>query len=95
MTRRSTPTAAPRGEAYIRGGGLPNPAVVTLTTGVACLAVDEFIQRLTGYRRTGSIDHRVIKHHLVQDTRPRPAATALQYLPRHLLLGYRQYNAVS
>ena len=60
------------GEAYIRGGGLTNPAVVTLTTGVACLAVDELIQRLTSYRRTGPIDHRVVKHHLVQDTRPGP-----------------------
>lgn len=60
------------GEAYIRGGGLPNPAVVTLTTGVACMAVDELIQRLANYRRTGAIDHRVIKHHLVQDTRPGP-----------------------
>ena len=60
------------GEAYIRGGGLPNPAVVTMTTGVACLAVDELIQRLTCYRRTGPTDHRVIKHHLEQDSRPGP-----------------------
>lgn len=60
------------GEAYIRGGGLHNPAVVTFTTGVACLVVDELTQRLTGYRRSGSIPHRVIKHHIVEDKRPGP-----------------------
>ena len=48
------------GEAYIKGGGIPNPAVVTFTTGVACMAVDELIQRLTGYRE--AIDHRVFMH---------------------------------
>ena len=58
------------GEAYIRGGGLPNPAVVTFTTGVACMAVDEFVHRLTNYRRSGPIDHRVSKYHLSDDRRP-------------------------
>lgn len=60
------------GEAYIRGGGLPNPAVVTFTTGIACLAVDELSHRLTGYRRSGSIPHRVVKHHIVEEKRPGP-----------------------
>ena len=60
------------GEAYIRGGGLLNPAVITFTTGVACMAVDELIHRLTGYRRAGSIDHRVVKHHLSNEKRPGP-----------------------
>lgn len=60
------------GEAYIRGGGLPNPAVVTFTTGVACFAVDELIHRLTGYRHSGSIPHRVFKHHIVEEKRPGP-----------------------
>lgn len=60
------------GEAYIRGGALPNPAVVTFTTGVACLAVDELIHRLTGYRRSGSIPHRVFKHHIAEEKRPGP-----------------------
>ena len=60
------------GEAYIRGGGLPNPAVVTFTTGVACMAVDEFIHRLTGYRHSGPIDHRVSKYHISDDRRPGP-----------------------
>jgi len=60
------------GEAYIRGGGMPDPAVVTFTTGVACLAVDELTHRLTGYRRSGSIAHRVVKHHIVEEKRPGP-----------------------
>ena len=62
------------GEAYIRGGGVQNPAVVTLTTAVACMAVDELIHRVTGYRHGGSIDHRVSKYHLADVRRPGPAA---------------------
>ena len=58
------------GEAYIRGGGIPNPAVVTFTTGVACMAVDELIQRLCGYRE--SVDHRVFMHVLSDIKRPGP-----------------------
>jgi hypothetical protein len=58
------------GESYVRGGGMPDPAVVTFTTGVACHAVDELIHRLTGYRRSGSIAHRVIKHHLAAEKCP-------------------------
>ncbi|MXY23970.1 MAG: ThiF family adenylyltransferase [Acidobacteria bacterium] len=58
------------GEAYIRGGGVPNPAVVTFTTGVACMAVDEFVHRLTNYRHSGPIDHRVSKYHLSDERRP-------------------------
>ena len=62
------------GEAYIRGGGLPNPAVVTFTTGVACMAVDEFVHRLTNYRHSGPIDHRVSKYHLSDERRPGAAS---------------------
>jgi proteasome lid subunit RPN8/RPN11 len=56
-------------EGYVRGGG-PDPAVVTFTTDVACMAVDELIHRLTGYRRCGSIAHRVRKYNLGEDKRP-------------------------
>lgn len=59
-----------RGELYVRGGGRPNPAVVTFTTGVACSVVDEFIHRLTGYRLAGSLSHRVYKHRLLEEKRP-------------------------
>ncbi len=57
-------------EAYVRGGGAPSPSVVTYTTEVACMAVDELIQRLTGYRKTGSIAHRVRKYPLATDKTP-------------------------
>jgi tRNA A37 threonylcarbamoyladenosine dehydratase len=61
-----------RGELYVRGGGRPNPAVVTFTTMAACMAVDELLHRLTGYRRSGSIAHRVYKHQLLEEKRPGP-----------------------
>ena len=61
-----------RGELYVRRGGRPNPAVVTFTTFVACMAVDELIDRLTGYRPAGSVSHRVYKHRLLQEKRPGP-----------------------
>lgn len=38
-------------EAYIRGGGQPDPAVVPYTTLGACLAVDEFVDSLVRYKR--------------------------------------------
>lgn len=60
------------GELYVRGGGRPNPAVVTFTTAAACMAVDELLHRLTGYRGVGSMDHRVYKHRLLADKRPGP-----------------------
>lgn len=66
------------GEAYVRGGGIPNPAVVSFTTEVACMAVDEFIERLTGYRQVGSISHRVRKYRLAQDKFPGLADDARQ-----------------
>ena len=52
-------------EAYVRGGGDPAPAVVTFTTATACLAIDELLQALTGFRspegwvwqRTRRFDH--------------------------------------
>lgn len=57
-------------EAYVRGAGLPNPAVVSYTTEVACMAVDELIERLTGYRQIGPIAHRIRKFRLGEDKRP-------------------------
>jgi len=37
-------------EAYVAGAGDPSPAVVTFTTATACLAVDELLQAMTGFR---------------------------------------------
>jgi molybdopterin/thiamine biosynthesis adenylyltransferase len=61
-----------RGQQYVEGSADPAPAVVTLTTDVACMAVDELVHRLTGYRCVGSIAHRVRKYHLLDDKRPGP-----------------------
>ena len=36
------------------------------------MAIDELIHRLTGYRRSGPIDHRVAKYHLSEEKRPGP-----------------------
>jgi hypothetical protein len=43
---------------------------VTFTTEVACMAVDELLHRLTGYRAVGAIAHRVRKLLLGEDKRP-------------------------
>lgn len=59
-------------ERYVRGGGIPNPAVVHFTTSAATMAVDELLHRLTGYRRVGASAHRVRKFHLLQDKTPGP-----------------------
>lgn len=39
-------------EAYVSGGGNPSPAVITFTTEVATVAVNEFINRITGFKKT-------------------------------------------
>jgi molybdopterin/thiamine biosynthesis adenylyltransferase/proteasome lid subunit RPN8/RPN11 len=63
-------------EAYVVGEGNPAPAVVTFTTEVACMAVNELIQRMVGFRAVeGSAANRVRKFHLCEDRRPR-------YMPR-------------
>ncbi|UGA49061.1 ThiF family adenylyltransferase (plasmid) [Bradyrhizobium quebecense] len=51
--RRRNPTEYDRQkrEAYVRGEGNPNPAVVTFTTEVACMAVNELLNRIVGYRK--------------------------------------------
>jgi molybdopterin/thiamine biosynthesis adenylyltransferase len=38
-------------EAYVRGEANPNPAVVTFTTEVACMAVNELLHRIVGFRK--------------------------------------------
>lgn len=51
--RRSNPNEYEqrKREAYVRGAGNPNPAVVTFTTEVACMAVNELLNRIVGFRR--------------------------------------------
>jgi len=63
-------------EAYVLGEGNPAPAVVTFTTEVACMAVNELLQRMVGFRTVeGSAANRVRKFHLCEDRRP-------GYMPR-------------
>jgi molybdopterin/thiamine biosynthesis adenylyltransferase len=51
--RRQNPTEYERRkrEAYVRGEGNPNPAVITFTTEVACMAMNELLNRIVGFRR--------------------------------------------
>lgn len=59
-----------KAEAYVRGEGNPSPAVVTFTTELACMGVNELIHRLQGFRGVdGHADNRVRKFHLGVDRR--------------------------
>lgn len=71
--RRSSPDEYEqrKAEAYVIGEGNPNPAVVTFTTELACMAVNEMIHRLQGFRgENGAVANRVRKFHLDEDRRP-------------------------
>ena len=58
-------------EAYVRGGGNPAPAVVTFTTATACLAVDELLDALTGFRSPqGWVWQRTRRFDCLADRRP-------------------------
>ena len=60
-----------KAEAYVFGEGNPSPAVVTFTTELACMGVNELIHRLQGFRgRDGHAQNRVRKFHLNEDRRP-------------------------
>jgi molybdopterin/thiamine biosynthesis adenylyltransferase len=65
-------------EAYVVGAGDPAPAVVTFTTEMACVAVDEMIGALTGFHgEEGMIPNRLRRFHARDDrflaTRPNEA----------------------
>ncbi|MEJ0098513.1 MAG: ThiF family adenylyltransferase [Pseudomonadota bacterium] len=58
-------------EGYVRGAGNPAPVVVTFTTATACLAIDELLQCLTGFR--GNDQHvwqRTRRFDVLADRRP-------------------------
>ncbi|KYO54148.1 ThiF family adenylyltransferase [Tistrella mobilis] len=60
-----------KAEAYVFGEGNPSPAVVTFTTELACMGVNELIHRLQGFRgQDGHAPNRVRKFHLNEDRRP-------------------------
>lgn len=46
-------------EAYVTGSGNPSPAVITFTSEVASMSVNELINRLTGFKKNGSDNHLV------------------------------------
>ncbi|KKC38001.1 hypothetical protein WH87_10205 [Devosia epidermidihirudinis] len=71
--RRNDPSEYERRkkEAYVRGEGNPAPAVISFTTSVATMAIEELIQRLTGFRGPdGSVSNRVRKFTRIEDVRP-------------------------
>jgi len=71
--RRTDPDEYDRrkAEAYVRGEGNPSPAVISFTTSVATMAVEELIQRVNQFRGVGGeIPNRVRKFNLVEDFRP-------------------------
>lgn len=60
-----------KAESYVLGAGNPNPAVVTFTTELACMGVNELIHRIQGFRgENGAAANRVRKFHLGEDRRP-------------------------
>lgn len=61
--RRNDPAEFERrkAEAYVDGGGDPAPVVVTFTTSIACAAVDELTQGLTGFRGDSGMTHNRIR----------------------------------
>lgn len=70
--KRTHPEAYERKQAerYIIGGGVPNPAVVTFTTEVSTMAVNEMLHRLTEFRGPKEATaNRVRKFMLGEDVR--------------------------
>lgn len=60
-----------KAEAYVRGEGNPSPAVVSFTTSTASMAIEELIQRLTGFRGLdGAASNRVRRFTRLEDVRP-------------------------
>lgn len=58
-------------EAYVRGSGNPAPAVVSFTTATACMAVNELIQGLNGFKGPGGwCWNRAYRFDLHEDRRP-------------------------
>jgi len=60
-----------KAEAYVLGEENPSPGVITFTTELACMAVNEMIHRLQGFRgEDGSTSNRVRLFHRMTDLRP-------------------------
>jgi molybdopterin/thiamine biosynthesis adenylyltransferase len=75
---------------YVREGDDPSPVVVTFTTETAAMAVNELLQRLTGYRGDGShCAERVRRFDRVKDADVVPGGTRRPECP---LCGSRRYD---
>lgn len=71
--KRNDPTeyANRKAEAYIRGEGNPAPSIISFTTSVATIAIEEMIQRLQQFRgASGATANRVRKFRQMEDFRP-------------------------
>ncbi len=84
-------------EAYVMGAGDPAPAVVTFTTEMACVAVNELIAALTGFHgEDGMVANRARRFHARDDrflaTTPN-AACPVCMSPD--VLGTGQHRAIS
>lgn len=53
--KRNDPSgfARRKDEGYVQGVNNPNPAVITFTTEISCVATNELINRITGYKKIG------------------------------------------
>jgi hypothetical protein len=69
--RRENPALYERrkAEAYVFGEGNPSPVVVTFTTEVATMAINEMLNRITGFRGP-PMKNLVRKFHLMEDFKP-------------------------
>jgi molybdopterin/thiamine biosynthesis adenylyltransferase len=57
--KRSDPMGYERrkDEAYVVGAGNPSPAVITFTTEIATVSVNELLNRITGFKKTGAANN--------------------------------------
>ena len=75
---------------YVVDGGDPSPVVVTFTTEVACVAVNELLHRLTGFRGPeGHCAERVRRFDWVKDADAVPGGTRKPECP---LCGMRKFD---
>lgn len=79
--RRSDPEGFERrkDEGYIQGVDNPNPAVITFTSEISSVAVNEFLNRITGFKRTGP--HSTIMRFFDQGIDRKPGAKKREGCP--------------
>lgn len=58
-----------RAEGYVIGGGDPEPAFIAMTTSIACMALEEFAQMLSGFRGHDRQVNQRLRRFLIPDDR--------------------------